>query len=510
MHHVLPISVLATILMWPAGGLVPSTGLDPGWVTALGMARSGGLHFGADLVFNYGPLGFALFPSAVDRQSLLVGMLLIGGLCSSYGVLTFRLVRTHIDGALPAAALAVALILLGPSTGAALCEVVTIALMATMIQLTLRAAPPAVGWYPAFGAFAGLLLVTKFSTGLVALAGALLFSVGRAPRVRSLSWTAAAFVVAAIAVWLALGQRLGDLWRWLRGSAQISSGHSWAMGVEEGGRRWELWFAAAVGLALAVGAGWVVWRRWSARRSWPVLSGAEVVAGALGAVVLWFAFKEGFVRHDIHSGVFFFAVMYLLATLTPWSAAGPWRTTLAVGWGVSVLALVASGGNTLSTSFDAGPQATAFFHEANALLDAQAWRDEVQSATAQMQQAYAVPDDVLAVLAGHRVQVDPYDPGPAWAYGLDWDPLPIFTRYSAYTPALDRADADRLRASDGPDLVLRSSPPPLDGHLALLEAPQTSMALLCDFTQVAASGGWQVLARADTAVAAWRSSRRSR
>ncbi len=505
-YHVVALTVLATVAMWPAAGFGPTPGLDPGWTTGLALARQHGLHFGSQVVFNYGPLGFALFPTVLARRTLVICVIVIAVLCGAYAVLTYRLLRSRFAHRYAAAAATAVLVALAPSTGAAYCDVVAIVVLVTMVDLARRPAPPHPLWAPLLGAAVTMLMLTKVSTGLVVAVGFVVFGLAHAGRVLRLAAAGGVAVVSFLVLWLALGQRLSDIWVWLRGVQQISTGHSWAMAAEEAGRGWETASAVAFATTLVTAGGLTVLRR---RRAGDAAHVADASVALLVALTFFFAFKEGFVRHDIHSGIFFFAVMYALATLTPWShlfsrvgagsgidshrRRGP--AAMAACWVLSLLALNASGGITLATALDPQPSATAFTSTVNVLIDGDGWRSQQAATRDALLAAYGVPDELLGELRGHTVHVDPYDPAPVWAYGLPWDPPPVFTRYSAYTVALDRRDAQDLGAAGGPDRILRSAAPTLDGHFALLEAPQSSVALLCRFRQVAASPVWQVLGR---------------
>jgi hypothetical protein len=52
------VRVLLAIVTWNVVFLAPSGGLDQGWEYGLYAAAHDGLHFGTDIVFTYGPLGF--------------------------------------------------------------------------------------------------------------------------------------------------------------------------------------------------------------------------------------------------------------------------------------------------------------------------------------------------------------------------------------------------------------------------------------------------------------------
>src|ERR1700761_3460714 len=50
--------LIVALLGWQVGFQTPGPGLDPSWNAGLAMAVDQGLHFGREVVFTYGPLGF--------------------------------------------------------------------------------------------------------------------------------------------------------------------------------------------------------------------------------------------------------------------------------------------------------------------------------------------------------------------------------------------------------------------------------------------------------------------
>ena len=74
--------------------------------------------------------------------------------------------------------------------------------------------------------------------------------------------------------------------------------------------------------------------------------------------------------------------------------------------------------------------------------------------------------------------------------------------YGAYTPELDRLNAEALAAADGPEIVLRHlglgevPNASIDGRYAPFDAPATTRELLCGFRAVRTTDRYQVLDRA--------------
>jgi hypothetical protein len=115
----------------------------------------------------------------------------------------------------------------------------------------------------------------------------------------------------------------------------------------------------------------------------------------------------------------------------------------------------------------------------------------------------------LALLRGRSVLSYPWETAPIWVYGLDWHPEPLFP-YLAYSPYLDRHDAEAIASPSGPEAILRHSPcgatystadvgceawnaagPTFLPH----EEPQATIAMLCNFEPVRTTPKLQVLYR---------------
>jgi hypothetical protein len=111
-----------------------------------------------------------------------------------------------------------------------------------------------------------------------------------------------------------------------------------------------------------------------------------------------------------------------------------------------------------------------------------------------VREAVPIPTRVLEAVGDAPVHVDPWQVDAAWAYGLNWRPVPVFQSYTAYTPYLDRLNADALRAPGGPEVVLRTDTT-IDGRNPLWESPEYTLELVCGFEPGVHQGDWLVLDR---------------
>ena len=119
--------------------------------------------------------------------------------------------------------------------------------------------------------------------------------------------------------------------------------------------------------------------------------------------------------------------------------------------------------------------------------------DARERARAEMQASYGVDPAIIERIGDAPVDVRPWEVGLVWAYDLNWQPLPVMQDYQAYTPYLDRLNADALAAADGPEYVLRhlaygDGRQGIDGHYAPFDAPAETRTMLCGFRPLITSG----------------------
>jgi hypothetical protein len=130
--------------------------------------------------------------------------------------------------------------------------------------------------------------------------------------------------------------------------------------------------------------------------------------------------------------------------------------------------------------------------------------EAMESGRQGMQGTYALGPGALRALRGHSVAVEPWEIAAAWAYDLDWRPLPVFQNYSAYTPTLDRLNAEEVEDPGGPERLLRENQlvvdaefptADLDDRFGGWDPPEQARAVLCNFTPLWEDERWQVLGR---------------
>lgn len=484
-RHLLLLSVLLAVLTCPFAPATPGPSLDLSWVFGT-QAWVTGSHGDVPVTyFTYGPLGFLTAPVVWARTTYTLALLFVFAIqVALCRVLLARLLRMT---ALPVAVVGTVLLAALVDTGSAELLVVVVALLAAeLVQAGVT--HPRI-WLVGGAVLAGLVLLVKFSTGVVSLlllvvVTAALAGPGRRRRLGTAAGaTALALLTSATAFGLLTGHPAAFP-RWLWASKQIAGGYS-GMGYElQGGSTTQDYaFAVPMVLLLLVVAAALALRA----RALTQLVSATVVA-----LVAYLAFREGFTRHDpVHLATFSTALLLLplalvLGRRSRWLLLPLLAAALAFGVG-----------QTHTThprhSYDLAGNVSRLANRLHLVVDAKATQERGR---AMIDQDFQVPRDVQAALRGHRVNVDPWDTSAIWVYGLRWGPSSVWALYSSYTPWLDDHNAASLSASTAPDRILRRSGiGSIDNRNPAFESPSYQLAELCGWRQVVRSGHWQVLER---------------
>jgi hypothetical protein len=229
---------------------------------------------------------------------------------------------------------------------------------------------------------------------------------------------------------------------------------------------------------------------------------ARWCAAALVAAAGFVVFKQGVVRFEINHVAYLFSTACVIWLVIPW----PIRLRPLLIGGAVVLAAIAihvlpvNGSQNLDMIGNVRAAGT----ELRNLLSPGRQREIAEQGRAAMKSVYKLDPRTLAELRGHPVDLDPWEIGVAWAYDLDWSPLPVFQNYSAYTEALDELNADAVAGGPAGERILRENPPLVDGEYPTRtidgrypgwDPPAQTRAILCRFTPLRTTKRWQVLGR---------------
>lgn len=486
------LGVLVFALTWGGGLADPMAfSLDVSSHAGINMALHDGLAHGGDIVFSYGPLGFLktylVFYEWPARLATLYGIVLHLALCLSLVWVArrnFPLVLAVV------VAIVAAALLRGDQSAAAVREDAAVVVLA-FIWCVAALSPDAPPWarkIVVYGGapFAAVELLAKLNTGLIVLAlVAITVLAVEEGRRRNLEIAAAGFLAPLVVLWFATGQGLGDVGDYLSGSFELVSGYSAGARLEYFDRDYDYilapaMIAVAAGIALISTDG-IAWRR----------RGAIWLMLALVAFASW---KAGVVSHeDFHMATTYSTILGVcLAFRLP--RRPPWVRY--VGWSGIAAATVAA----ITPAYSDYPLRNPVENvsEGAETLWAVAvpgeLGDEIADSRAEMIAEYGIGPEIGEPIAGRSVHVDPSEAALAWAYDLDWRPLPLFQSYTAWTPELDERNAAELESADGPDVVLRQVLNPV-GRFPAFDSPDAMIAMLCNFAPVGQSDLWQTLER---------------
>lgn len=486
------LAAVLAVLTWPVASIGPTVGPDPSWVAGLYMATGSGLDFGREVVFTYGPLGFLGTPALYDQQLWIVACLFQAALHFALALSLLWVARRALP--LPVALAACYCLLVVGQLEASAVLLAFLWGFAALGRLDLPFSPRALAI--AGGALAALELLVKANYGLAILGLGLVTLLGLPNRRRNLPLFAGAGLGTFLAAWLLAGQSLGAIPDFASRSIEIAAGYSSAMGTDILAVGWHLPVAlAAMALLLAA----------TAFATWGDLASRRLAALALVAFFCFMAFKQGFVRQGLGGTPEFF-VLLLGAALAIATCLPPPRRTMATLLTASFVALALAASPATSVWRSLQPQAhvESMRQGLDALLLPSEREQLVATGRDWMRSTYRVDPAILRELRGKTVHIDPWEVGVAWAYDLNWQPLPAMQSYVAYSPALDSLNAAALEGADAPEAILRhrfesvggSGSGGIDDRFPGWESPAAMRAMLCNYRAVRTGPRWQLLERA--------------
>ena len=398
--------------------------LDNGWARAISFAAAHAMVFGRDIVFNYGPYGVlatGVFEPGLRGMMIAGGLLL--GVAFAAGLVALRrpFLSLLLALTLPLVWSFDSLVFAMPMAAMLLCaNSQTESAASRWVLLAVLPLLPALGLLP-------LIKSSYLGVALPALAAlsVLLWQTGA----RRLA-TAAPFVSAAslVLLWCTAGQPVAALPAFFAGALQIIAGHNASMASDG-----PALYAALIALT---GVVFLALQAWGAR-ALPRPKALILCGGS--AIMLFVAFKAGFVRQDrVHEIITIAAAGLLFIILSHWLAA---RILVAASTALGLALIVTAAGSDWMHSVLHAP-ADKIRADAVLLADPAALATNYQVA--------------MAGLGGLPWKIsgsaDIYSTGQLrlFAAGADWSPRPMFQSYSAYTPALAAANAAHPSRPAGP------------------------------------------------------------
>ena len=475
------LGLLVAVFSWPVSGLDPSIGLDESWNAAVNLANKEGLDFGRELVFTYGPLGFLAVPQLYFPSLAVVASAYVAVTHAAVCILLVWAARRTFGAVL---AVLIAYVVVRTITEPT-SRFLVVAAFIVCVSLLLAEWRPLESRLLAAtgGALTGVELLVRLDIGLsMLLLFVATFVMVRPDRYLNLALYAGGLAAAFVVGWAATSQSFASIGDFVVSSLEIGAGYTESMGIEDPTRRWE-YPAALLVLVVAVAAAA------AGTRTWP--SSTRLKAAALGAIFVFLSFKHAFVRHDgLHSMGFFAAMLGGLLAFT-WPLERRRDGLLALG--TALVAFLAAS-NFGWRPFDPIENVQRLGRDIETLSDPY---KGVGSSREWLKQLYGEDEQTLDELRGRTVHIWPWEAGVAWAFELDWHPVPVFQSYSAYTRDLDEINREFLASDDAPERILRHQTEAIDGRLLAFDGPAGTVETLCRYVQVRSTSGLQVLARTE-------------
>jgi len=474
----------AWVVTFPAPFWLAGAGLDNSWIVALHLAVANGLIFGRDILFSYGPLGYLFFPLGLSVRLWVEAVI-------------FRLAMHTL--------FYLALMMITFKSENRIFNAVLLAFSGTMIEVVLQEpyllaavvflfsfyliAEGHCSYFPLLSALAAVTPFFRIDIGLASLVTIILGSTclyakgyRRLALVSLASWVAV-FVLAGIA----LTKSFETLASFTSGSYQLAIGFGPAMAIS--GPFWQLYVAM------------IAWGALGLYFLLAVLVRKDLPVKFLSLGLLFFSFKEGFVRLDLGHVIIFFGAWSLFFGLTLIRE----RNRFIKGYcSILFVLLLVSGGwlaynvNSAGTFFPVGTYVPANVAETiNTLSQPSVASQMFASALSNVRSQYGLSNSTASLLTNRSVDIFPWDVSMAPAYEMEWDPRPIFQSYSAYTPYLDNLNARHFLGSNAPEFVLYQIAS-IDDRYPLFDEPLTLRALMCNYQEIGFDNGFMILEKVDS------------
>jgi len=469
-------AVVACALVWIASLAIPQPPhehwLDFSWRMAQNRLFRDGAQAGVDYVFPYGPLGCFVMP-VHDRA-------LFGGAVLWQLIVKLLTVALVVRAAGPARWPAILVLFFTlPLDENAACM---LAIVASAVLFCRSGNGPDDA--AACLALPVVLATAKLTFAMLAF-GCMLVMAAAAWRRRG--W-AAGLAVVGIAlllratVWTACGQSLANVPQYVAASFEIMRGYGQTMALT-GDRTQLIAGLVAGGLALVLLA---------LERREPFV-GLAVLGG------LAIAWSSGFVRHDASHALGFFCV----AAVAPLLVARSGRAAEVARYAavlVSIWSVLGISNLPRTLYFEVPRPPRKLVRNAAALATIGAHRDACDRGLEQLARGYDLPR-VRERIGGRTVDIMSYDQAVLLLNGFAWRPRPVYQGYSAYTPALQRMNAEFFRGPGAPDFVL-FTPQTIDGRHPMMDDAEALWEVFARYRPALVEKSWLLLERTDRVRAA--------
>ena len=454
---------MLTVFVPAANGNLPGGELDSSWVMVLHWTHAHHVDFGKDLVFTFGPWGFILQGYTPQTYAILFAAWTLIGTAFFAGAMKISRQLSQ-----SAWVRGIWLLVLISIAGIGIDQVRDVRLFSpTCIAFLLYAFVDDLELNPTTVLLMAATAMTsqvKFSSTLMTLAVLGIITIDQLRR-KKRPWALGLYLLSYLALWMFVGQSLGSLPAYFSASMAVASGYAQGEGFSRASDARDVtWFVICTLPILVT----VIYAALRGEGKWP-----KVLAPFLGLSMLIFVtFKAGYVRHDEHGmeGTTSLAVVGLLVMGAVWRRIEDpiWKTVATVG---AIAPIILAWQSFYAFNFPAFPGeiAETFQLAPSRTGTAASWMVGKGDFPKHYQ-------DQLEAIRRQRpippikgtVDIFPWNQNIAIAYGLNYRPRPVFQSYLAYTPALEKLNADFLAGPRAPDTILWTLGF-IDGHYPPME-----------------------------------------
>lgn len=436
-------------LVWLASIILPRqiAASDPDlcWSRSLGYALTHGLRFGSEIAFTYGPLGY--FTTGIfERELFTLKVVAFEGAFKLLAAAFLTLGSLRMAGTLDRAIYFLAILLLPYHFDA---YAFTLLACVTAHLITNPHGNPAFSLGGVF--LLAVLSLTKFN--LVVVAGACMLAVATA-RLADLGWPAALSALGAfggfhLALWLLCGQSLLDLPSYFARSAEIAQGYN--EGESEVGNEGALYAGIALAVLMLVLVALYALERPRTR--------AALALGAALVLIVFVAFKTGFVRIADHPSIFFvFAAAGVFLIPSPARAEAWARATGSMIRLACVTLVLLCLPPALDLEFRGWPdlvfpQVRRTASNIEGLSDLSRLRTKIEADEDRTAKAVHLPR-VRQVVGRETIDMVSCEQALLYLNDLEWRPRPVFMSYATMTPGLLEWNARFFEGDRAPRFIL--------------------------------------------------------
>jgi hypothetical protein len=484
------------IAFWtlPSTIFLPNSGLDPSAVIGINLAWLNNYQFGTNIVFTYGMLGFLINPWILDytlwKMSLLFSILthfififsLYLLLKKSSAKWYYYLLFTPI------------LLFILPTMASYWALLISISIILYLILLEKIQSKIVFIYLIIVGFLLAVDSLIKFDmlwNSLYLLLGFYVLSFILKRDLRQGVILVGSYAGFFFAIWVISQQQFSSLIAYLIGGFELTKGYTAAMASS--GPFWQVCIGLVSILLLSIIGLFFLIRK----------NKNGFLFLILNLVILFSAFKSGFVRHDGHILEFLCVFMLYFGILLVVMMNLSINFDKKVSYIIIALIMVCLG-LFIATTYITAPwvlhnnvvtQGSSHELTLHLLSNQTYFNTLADQQKEKIKKDYLVNATLIKSIDNSSIDIFPWDIALCWAYDLNWSPRPEFQSYSAYTAYLDTINSQHFSdPTNSPDKILYSYKS-IDGRYPLFDEPKTFRTILNNYTYADESGGFILLNR---------------